>query len=83
MKLCNYVEIEETTHSGKVLFECTTCKHRSPAPTRKRCGKCEACGFPFGTLGHTLNCTELDADEEVVLGELRSLLHRKPDRKKQ
>lgn len=73
MKLCDYQITSKTTASGKALFECSACKHRSPAPTKKRCGLCAACGFHFGTIGHTLNCSELDDDERSVLAKLADL----------
>ena len=56
---CDYKLIEETTPSGKSLFECARCEHRSPGPTMKRCGKCPTCGYHWGTLGHSLNCTAM------------------------
>lgn len=68
---CDYQPIADTTPSGKSLFECTACKHQSPAPTSKRCGLCPTCGYHFGTLGHTMNCTDLTDEERELLARFR------------
>lgn len=75
MKLCDYRPLpDKTTASGKTLFRCDACGHESPAPTEKRCGRCSSCGNHFGTLGHVLNCQNLDEQETESLAKLRALL---------
>lgn len=47
-----WIAIEETTPSGKRLFECQECGVRRPLTSRGPCGICEVCGHWLDSIGH-------------------------------